>query len=1226
MSAEIFVYGDVETARKVIEGMNMVFNSSGWYSAEGADYNAGGFFTFGIMLTLWGSILAWFVHQRLNFGPVLLAFLIYVVMTVPRTDLIIQDVFSGDTAVVGDTPLGIAMVASLGSSVAKKMADQFDTVFSPVGSTSTMYQDGFASDLQLMLSLRKIIVTPKNVFFFSDLARYMANCAQLANPTVTYDSATGKMDYFLDHYDPAGGPITYQTDANPDGVGISCAMAANFLRGELNDYMNDVNDQASADLNAAIAAPTGLAYSSLLTKKYEFSDVAQSVQDGTGMSATEARSFMQDLLFHQWSVGAMGCGSAADELAFQECITSMTEAGETAKIDAAMQASIFQKIMVPLMNILTYLFYGLSPIVIVVAVATGLAGISIILKYALFGFWIQSWMPAALLINYVIMEQTRSAFQNFRWGVGQGAFNPVHFYDIVSTKLMVASEVMAATPMITLALLSAGAYAMSNVANGVGRSAASKADPSGAAPKLRKVDPLSEWSGVKHTNAGRNVGHNRPWVSGAGIGDPSAITEAYMGSGQMRKTLSTQVSAAKQRVAQLTQKRMAAVQAVGSRVSKQGIGASYTTTGGGTQTITGQDMHSVQSAILDRVGGSSRLSDAKKADLTAYFKGMAGLSAKTGKGKAGAERREQLQNQMTDDLANGGFGLDIGTKEAADIAHDWIEATSKEGSVDLQHVRSGSLTFGDAAQLTRAAATSENASFEQEARDVESYSDQLEEARTEQKRLEKTANTLNAYERTTGGNYAKMIYAGWQQGRPVQTGWNPDRFRGLTQAARQQGFIDAQQENALNHDFNEQYYRHLDAIQRQDPLLTPSQAESLAGFRTWLDFGSNGASVRFANLLNQEKGAMLQDYIGQGPGKDFLQTHGDRMAEGQAVRGPEKSGRAGQLLDSQGRGPGTLYADGQARTNDAMSRLPFPEKAFEDAQAPAFNRYVDGGNEAEGQYKYSGHHRKYNARKYAFNAQWENSYFAAAVEKAASMSDEFQEQVTQLRTSGASVGYAWDQLGAKFNKRLAAHESEVIAGLEKRLEEVNAQIPKASTEPTWFGLGDSEKTDLIQEKASLEQEIADAKAFRTELLNAAGDRPSPKEVLQQSYRHEANLMGLSGLGAKTYVATRMAAYENGNLPWTDQENTLQKLRPQLKDFSGPDANARHSEALRGWLLAHKISMERNGTPGVSAWQGYDKIYEVMSHGSEPMGATRDTPEEGWLFNPLSLSKPPTPTN
>jgi len=1224
VSAEIFVYGDIETARKVVEGMNMIFNSSGWYSADGHQYNAGGFFTFGIMLTLWGSILAWFVHQRMNLGPVLLAFLIYVVMTVPRTDLIIQDVFSGDTAVVGDTPLGIAMVASLGSSVAKKMADQFDTVFSPVGSTSTMYQDGFASDLQLMLSLRKIIVTPKNVFFFSNLARYMANCAQLANPTVTYDSATGKMDYFLGHYDVAGGPIAYQTNADPDGVGISCASAANFLRGELNDYMNDVNDQASADLNAAIAAPTGLAYSSLLTKKYEFSNVATAVQNGTGMNAVEARKFMQDLLFHQWAIGAMGCGSAADELAFQECITSMTEAGEAAKIDAAMQASIFQKIMVPLMNILTYLFYGLSPIVIVVAVATGLAGISIILKYALFGFWIQSWMPAALLINYVIMEQTRTAFENFKWGMGQGAFNPVHFYDIVSTKLMVASDVLAATPMITLALLSAGAYAMSNVANGVGRSAASKTDPSSAAPKMRELKPLYEFSGVKHSNVGRNVGGARLW--GAGIGDPTVATQSYIGGGQVRHVLSNQVSAAKQRVSQLSQKRIGAVQAVGSTVAKSGIGASHTTTGGGTQTITGQDMRSVQSAILDRVGGSTRLSDQKKADLTAYFKGMAGLSAKTGKGKKGAQQRQQLEDQMADDLFNGGFGLDVSAKEAAEIAHDWIEASSKEGSVDLQRLRSGSLTFGDAAQLTRAAATSENASFEQEARDVETYSQQLEEARAEQKRLEQTASMLDAYERTTGGNYADIIYAGWQQGQPVQTGWNPDRFRGLTHAARQQGFIDAQQENALNHDFNQQYYRHLDAIQRQDPLLTPSQAESLAGFKTWVDFGANGSSVRFSNLLNQEKGAMLEDYIGQGPGKDFLKAHGDRMAEGQAIQGPVKAGKPGQLLDSLGKGPGTRYADGLQGANEAMGRLSSPEAAFDAAITPATDRYVEGGETAEAQYKGSGHHRKFNARKYAFDAQWENSFHAHAVEKAASMSDEFQEQVTQFRTSGAAVGHAWDQLGARFNKRLAAHQSEVIAGLEKRLEEVNARIPNASTEPTLFGLGDSEKTDLLQEKAHLEQEIADAKAFRTELLNGAGDRPSPKEVLQQSYRHEANLMGLAGLGTKTYVAARMAAYENGNMPWTDQEKTLQKLRPQLKDFSGPDANAQHDEALRGWIMAYRVAIERNGTPGVSPWQGYNKINEVMSHGPEPMGAKRDNPEEGWLFNPLSLSKPPSTPN
>ncbi len=1234
---EIYVYGDIDTAEKVIQGMNMIFNSSGWYSASGAQFNAGGFFTFAVMLTLWGSILAWFIHQRLNLGPVLLAFLIYIVMTVPRTPLMIEDVFSGDTRVVADTPLGIAVVASLGSTIAKKMADQFDTVFTPIGSTSTMYNNGFASNLQLMLSLRKIITTPKNPYFFTNFARYMATCAKLSTSTTSYDAATGKVAYLLSNYDNTAGPITYQTITYPDGRGVSCATAASDLSTELTNYMQGLDGQASVDLNAAIAAPTGTAYSSMAQPRYVFqNDVVQAVQEGTGMSQLQARNFMTDLLFNQWAIGSMGCGSAADETAFQECVTSITEASETAKIDSAMQASIFQKIMIPLMNLLTYLFYGLAPIVIVVAVATGIAGISIILKYALFGFWIQSWMPAAILINYITMEQTKTAFKNFYWSWQHGAFNPIHFYDIVSTKLMVSSEILAATPMITLAILGGGAYAMTNIAGAAGKSASSKTDASSASPKLRKVEPLFGYSGNKVSNAGRHVG--RQYSRGASVPDPTAGAQSWLGTGQMRKALSTQLSAAKARVSTLTNKRVGAVQAIGSAVSKQGVGASYTTTGGGTQTVTGQDMRSVQSAILDRVGGSSRLSDQKKADLTSYFQGYAALAADTPKGKRGKKERQQLKDQMSHDLSSGRLGVQLSAKEAAEAAHDWIKAASKEGSVDLQHVRSGSLAFSEAAQLTRAAATSENVSFDNEARDVESYSNQLEEAEMEQKRLEETASTMEAFERAIGGSYADIIYQNWQQGLPVVTKWNPDRFRGLTHAGVKQGFITADQANEMNHTFHQQYDQNLDFIRRQDPRLTSSQAESLAGFKTWVDFNSGGASVRFDNLLNQEKGAVLKDYIGpgQGPGKEFLKTHGDRMAEGERIQGPVKSGKLAQLLDNQGKGPTSLYSSIKNGANDGMERLSSPEAAFDAATTEAKERYAEGANNAKEQYKNNGHHRKYNARKRAFNAQWENSYYAAAVEKAASMSDEFQEQITQFKTTGASVGYAWDQLGSKFNKRLAAHQSEVIAGLEKRLEEVNAQIPKASSEPTLFGFGDSEKTDLIQEKAALEQDIAEAKAFRTELLNTSGDRPSPKEVLQQSYRHEANLMGLSELGTKTYMATRMAAYENGNLPWTDQEKTLQELRPRMKDFSGPNANAQHNEAMRGWLMAYKIAIERNGTAGFSPWQDYDNIYDVMSRGPEPMGAKSDFPKENksseltntmghrpqgttWFLNPLSKS-------
>ena len=72
-----------------------------------------------------------------------------------------------------------------------------------------------------------------------------------------------------------------------------------------------------------------------------------------------------------------------------------------------------------------------------------------------------------------------------------GALNISHFYDVVSTKFMVASDILAATPVITLAVLSGGAYAFTNLASAAGRAAAGKTDASSTAPKTRKVEPLS---------------------------------------------------------------------------------------------------------------------------------------------------------------------------------------------------------------------------------------------------------------------------------------------------------------------------------------------------------------------------------------------------------------------------------------------------------------------------------------------------------------------------------------------------------------------------------------------------------------------------------------------------------------------------------------------------------------------------------------------------------------
>ncbi|HIE54862.1 MAG TPA: hypothetical protein EYP90_06735, partial [Chromatiaceae bacterium] len=348
----IYVYGDLEMARQVIQGMNAILNASPWRSATpdpSNDYQAGGFFVFALMLTLWGAVLGWFVHQKFNLAPLFLAFLIFVVMTVPRTTLIIEDVFSGAAIPVGDTPVGVAVIASLGSTIAYKMAERYNTQFTPLmAPRSVMFEGGFMSPLRMMLALRKMVPTTSDTFFLGNLSRYMAECGQQSSgPGLpNYATADGKVHYLLSN-PRVSGITVYKTAINPEGIGINCVDAANYLTIELNEYLDGIDParMAEKELNAALVTPVGLAYSGP-NPIWDWGDTLLAVQNSTGMDVTQSRKFMADLLFHKWSASSMECGIAANNYAFRECLSGMLEASESAKIDIVIGTSIFQKIMI----------------------------------------------------------------------------------------------------------------------------------------------------------------------------------------------------------------------------------------------------------------------------------------------------------------------------------------------------------------------------------------------------------------------------------------------------------------------------------------------------------------------------------------------------------------------------------------------------------------------------------------------------------------------------------------------------------------------------------------------------------------------------------------------------------------------------------------------------------------------------------------------------------------
>ncbi len=75
-------------------------------------------------------------------------------------------------------------------------------------------------------------------------------------------------------------------------------------------------------------------------------------------------------------------------------------------------ASMFEANVIPMMAVLQFLFFALSPLVAVVVAFYGAHGAGIYMKYVMFGIWTQSFLPVVDIINDYAQFISNDAFQN----------------------------------------------------------------------------------------------------------------------------------------------------------------------------------------------------------------------------------------------------------------------------------------------------------------------------------------------------------------------------------------------------------------------------------------------------------------------------------------------------------------------------------------------------------------------------------------------------------------------------------------------------------------------------------------------------------------------------------------------------------------------------------------------------------------------------------------------
>lgn len=460
MDFTVYVLGDVSTFYNTLNSVAMVFNAKGFMTGV---YLVGGFIALisGIMFVIQKGASEQFIPAN---GPVggLFGFAMMVACCTITADVKIEDIYTGTVNKVDNVPLVIAAPASLFTTTMYGLFEKINTAYqSTSGSYMAVTQNGFVTPLKLLLTLRKGV---ENVdpYLVASLKQYVIDCVPGSTTFSIEDfqQSTNIVSYVLGH-SRGSGLTTYWDNVNIGGKALSCPEAQTTLSAKVDAFPSSANAKKMINAGMKDKSPSGSAYTP--------DDVMAAITNlvpSLWSSAQSADDFMVNALFFNSIVGTYNClDSISDQNSFNLCMTSLTQQDEQFRSDAAASGSFFAKMMIPTMVFLQILFFGFAPIVIIYSLFKGAGSLMMYVKFLGFGIWTTSWLPFSAVIQMYIQNDVAEKMAEFtEKGLVPSNLKAV-YYDVLATRLGTASDMLAATPLISAAMLGLTAYGMVSLAS-----------------------------------------------------------------------------------------------------------------------------------------------------------------------------------------------------------------------------------------------------------------------------------------------------------------------------------------------------------------------------------------------------------------------------------------------------------------------------------------------------------------------------------------------------------------------------------------------------------------------------------------------------------------------------------------------------------------------------------------------------------------------------------------
>jgi conjugal transfer mating pair stabilization protein TraG len=400
----------------------------------------------------------------------------------------IHNIYTGQVTVVSNVPALTLVPASVFSKAAYKVFQNMDTSFQGVnGSYMQVSQFGFVGPLDVLLSLRSPGVSNNRRALYQTLAQVFRDCSMDPNASSAVPPMENALDLtqWLKQFGRQSGVtrVYLETDPNTSGTVVPCAISAGdppvVIGGQSYSGASDYVDKqfttlasGSTELLRGVNAETtrrnprdanGRWTSSSIPAAYDML-----IGSAVGM-AQNAVQFTKNALVAATVTYTMDCISQGGAISSTDTCASgalaMADSMEKWKTQAAMAGSGFLKTMFTSMGVLQALFFALFPIIAVYALVVPHRTARIFGGFVFFGIWCQSWLLAVTPIqSYIQTSIVDTVSKLLGPSSGMTLANSTALYQTLSTKLAVASDIMASSQMLSLALLSGSMVALSGVA------------------------------------------------------------------------------------------------------------------------------------------------------------------------------------------------------------------------------------------------------------------------------------------------------------------------------------------------------------------------------------------------------------------------------------------------------------------------------------------------------------------------------------------------------------------------------------------------------------------------------------------------------------------------------------------------------------------------------------------------------------------------------------------